>query len=260
METSQAIQSQGSAVPAGREPRSLSAGAGASWWGEGWRIFSVSPGLWIGILIVFLIINCVLLVIPIIGSLAYSLLMPVFLGGVMLGCHALARGEPLTFGHLFAGFQGGRFGSLIVLGLIALGLGIVYVIVLAIVGAITLGTSVLAAMASGGGDPAAMAAMAGKMGAGLGIFGLIALVFGILFAMAYWLAPALVAVQGVSPMSAIGMSFRGSMRNIGAFIVYVLCYIGLAILASIPFGLGWLVLGPMIVGSAYAGWRTMYGD
>jgi hypothetical protein len=34
--------------------------------------------------------------------------------------------------------------------------------------------------------------------------------------------------------------------------------IGLAIVASIPFLLGWIVLGPMLVGSCYAGWRTIF--
>jgi len=42
--------------------------------------------------------------------------------------------------------------------------------------------------------------------------------------------------------------------------VYGLVYIGLAILASIPFGLGWLVLGPMLVGSCYASWRQVFGS
>ena len=47
-------------------------------------------------------------------------------------------------------------------------------------------------------------------------------------------------------------------HNVGAFLLYGLIYIGLAIVASIPFGLGgWS--GPMIVGSCYAGWRTIFG-
>jgi hypothetical protein len=30
-------------------------------------------------------------------------------------------------------------------------------------------------------------------------------------------------------------------------------------LAATAVGLGWLVLGPMVVGSCYAGWRTIFG-
>jgi hypothetical protein len=34
--------------------------------------------------------------------------------------------------------------------------------------------------------------------------------------------------------------------------------LALGFLASIPFGLGWLVLGPVILGSVYAAYRDIY--
>ena len=91
------------------------------------------------------------------------------------------------------------------------------------------------------------------------IVALIALVVAVLVAMAYWFAPALVVLNGEQPMAALQKSFAASSRNIGAFLLYGLIYIGLAIVASIPMGSGWLVLGPMVVGSCYAGWRTIFG-
>ena len=97
--------------------------------------------------------------------------------------------------------------------------------------------------------------------AGLAVFivGLLALVVVVLVAMAYWFAPALVVLNGERPTVALQKSFAASLANIGAFLLYGLIYIGLAIVASIPMGLGWLVLGPMVVGSCYAGWRTIFG-
>jgi hypothetical protein len=45
-----------------------------------------------------------------------------------------------------------------------------------------------------------------------------------------------------------------------AFLVYgVLCLV-LALLASIPFGLGWLVFVPVLVASAYAGYNDIFGQ
>src|SRR5689334_6394772 len=41
----------------------------------------------------------------ILGPLVGGLLFPVLMGGLMLGCDALRRGEPLTVAHLFAGFN-----------------------------------------------------------------------------------------------------------------------------------------------------------
>jgi len=53
-------------------------------------------------------------------------------------------------------------------------------------------------------------------------------------------------------------SFEACLANLGPLLVYGLVYIGLAIIASIPLGLGWLVLGPMMAGSCYASWRRVF--
>jgi uncharacterized membrane protein len=62
----------------------------------------------------------------------------------------------------------------------------------------------------------------------------------------------------MEPGAALKASFEGCLANLGPFLVYSLVFIGLAILASIPLGLGWLVLGPMIAGSCYASWRRIF--
>lgn len=239
-------------------PRHLAAGEGAAWWGESWRIFCAAPAVWIGIFVIFVVVSIALVLVPLVGSLVHTLLTPVFVGGVMLGCNALARGEPLRIGHLFEGFQGGRLAPLCVLGLIWL--AILFVIAIVMVGIVflTLGAAGLAALIDFGSTTFDYAAMAS---AGLAIFvtALIALVLVLLVAMAYWFAPALVVLNGEQPIAALQKSFAASWRNVGAFLLYGLIYIGLAIVATIPMGLGWLVLGPMVVGSCYAGWRTIFG-
>jgi uncharacterized membrane protein len=97
------------------------------------------------------------------------------------------------------------------------------------------------------------------VGASLAVVGLIALIVLLLAAMAYWFAPALVVLNGETPLNALQKSFAASWHNVGASLLYGLVMIGLAIVASIPFLLGWIVLGPMLVGSCYAGWRTIFG-
>jgi uncharacterized membrane protein len=99
------------------------------------------------------------------------------------------------------------------------------------------------------------------MSAGTAIFvvAIFATLITLLIAMAYWFAPALVVLNGETPMDALSKSFTASWRNVGAFLLYGLVFIGLAIAASIPLALGWFVLGPMLVGSCYAGWRTIFG-
>jgi uncharacterized membrane protein len=253
------LPSTATTPPAGpaREPRRLAAGQGAEFWSEAWRIFTAAPLIWILILIIYVCISIVLVMIPVIGSVAHTILMPVFMGGLMLGCHALARGDPLTVGHLFEGFKNGRFGPLAVVGLILLALTIVLGLLVVAAAFVTIGMSGIGALMDYT-NPRAYAAMAG---AGVGVFFLllIALVGVALIWMAFWFAPALVAIDGREPVAAMKASFDASMANIMPFLIYSLIYIGLAIAASIPFGLGWLVLVPMIVGTCYASWRQVFG-
>lgn len=235
-------------------PRHLPPGAGVSFWSEAWRIFSAAPGVWIVILIVYALISVGLAIIPVVGRLAHLVLAPVFIGGIMLGCHALARGEPLSIAHLFEGFKNGRFTPLAILGLMLLAIAIVFGIVMFFGLLMSFGMSGLSALA-GDSDPIRIL---NAMGLGFIVLLLIALAGGLLIAMAFWFAPALVALSGDEPFAALQKSFSACWTNFVPFLVYGLIYIGLAIIATIPFGLGWLVLGPMIAGSCYAGWRQIF--
>lgn len=247
-------------------PRLLPAGEGAAWWGESWRIFCAAPLPWIGMFVVFVVISIALSFVPIIGQPIYVVLTPVFAGGVMIGCHALARGEPLTIGHLFEGFRKPRLQPLLMLGLLSL--AIMFAIAVFAAGTIflALGASSLGEIARvlnsadvANIDYMTLAQAVAAAGPTILLVCLIAISVALLVAMAYWFAPALVALNGEPPFSALSKSFAGSWRNVGAFLLYGLIYIGLALAATIPVGLGWLVLGPMLVGSCYAGWRTIFG-
>src|SRR5580765_7969595 len=85
-------------------PVVVPAGRGSAWWTEGWRLFVAAPGVWVAITVVFVILMLMIAFIPLLGTVATTLLTPVFAGGVLLGCRALDRGGQLTIGHLFASF------------------------------------------------------------------------------------------------------------------------------------------------------------
>ena len=243
--------------PGRRDPRSLAAGQGAAWWSEGWQVFMAAPGTWIGIVVVLLLIMMALTFVPFLGSLAQSALMPVFGGGIALGCHALAKGRTLTVGALFDGFSGGRFMPLFIIGLLYLAAMIVLaiVVVVAILG-VAGGAGLFSALS---GDPTTfMMGIYNSLGLTALIIVPIALIASVVIAMAYWFAPALVVLSGEEPIGALTKSFRACWQNIGAMTVYGLIFIGLAIVASIPLGLGWIVLGPVMAGSWYASWRETF--
>jgi len=53
-------------------------------------------------------------------------------------------------------------------------------------------------------------------------------------------------------------SFAGSFKNIVPFLLYAVVGLLLAIAAAIPLGLGFLVFGPVVWGSIYAGYQDIY--
>ena len=236
--------------------RAVEAGRGAAWWSEGWRLFLAAPAIWIGILVVYVLVVVGLSMVPFLGQIASGLLAPVLAAGVMVGCRELDRGQPLRIAHLFACFDD-RLVSLLVASAIYLGAWIVLWLLagLFVFGAAGVGFafSLLA------GDPSALVSSA-LSGLGLGalVAMLVVLLLSIPLMMAFWFVPALIALRGDEPVTAMTASFSGSLSNVLPLTVYSLVGLVLAIVASIPFGLGWLVLGPMLAGSVYASWRDIF--
>src|SRR6185503_3538506 len=179
------------------------------------------PGPWIALAVIGFLVFVGLALIPVIGSLATMVLAPVFVGGVLIGCREEDEGRTLLISHLFAGFRE-RLGTLV----------------------------------GGGADAAAVA------GAGLTILLALLVMFALMLPvfMAMWFAPALAVFHQQGPAEAMKSSFIACLRNIMPFLLYSVIVLLLAIAASIPLGLGWLVLGPTLAGSLYAGYRDLFFD
>ncbi|MGH6886476.1 MAG: BPSS1780 family membrane protein [Geminicoccales bacterium] len=236
---------QGKFVPGGR---GVAAGHGWSWIAQGWNLFKRQPGLWIGIAVTLFVILLVLALIPLLGPLANAVLWPVLSAGLLLGCRALAEGGNLAFGHLFAGFRD-RFGTLIAVGAISFGVSFVIGIIVAVV----MGVGMFTMFGGGPGPDATPEALLTMTLAMLVMFALL-----LPLMMALWFAPALVVFHERGPVEAMKESFVGCLKNIVPFLVYGLVGLVLAILASIPVGLGWLLLGPTLIGSLYASYRDIF--
>lgn len=272
-----------------REPRAVEAGRGAAWWGGGWSIFASNVFTWIGIVLIYYIISLVLGLIPIVGSVGQALLTPVFLGGIMLGCRSIERDGTLRVAHLFEGFQGAHFVPLMIIGAV----NIAFFVALALLGvAGAFGTFGFASLMTPGVDPfdVLQGSMRAMTGLGL-LMALVMLVIVAVFAMLNWFAPALVALHGLSGWEAMKRSLVACLRNWLPFLVYGLIALaviialgGLVLVASFGllasvfagadsgvaamiafmalFGVGLaaagLVVGPIVFGSTYAGYRDIF--
>jgi uncharacterized membrane protein len=239
-------------------PRGVPAGNGASWWSEAWRLFTPAMGVWVLTVVILFVISVVLTLIPVVGHLASQVLYPVFFGGLMLGCRAVDRGQPLTVAHLFAGFSE-RAGPLFILGLLYTAIAIAIALTVAGILLVFFGAAVFAQLLRMS-DPFAASAV---IGGALLVVIVGALLFALLFlplVMAVWFAPALVALRGLDPWEAMKQSFAGCLRNVLPFLIYGVIGTVLAVLASIPLALGWLVVGPLTIASVYTGYCDIYED
>ncbi len=275
------------------EPRVVDAGRGFGWWGDGFRIFRSSIGMWIGVFLVYLILTTLIGSVPFVGSIGHSLLTPVFIGGLMVGCRALERGEPLRMSHLFEGFQGAHFVPLMIIG--ALNLALVVGLML-VAGAGLFGSARLQDLGSLSDPMKALEAPLAAMGGGMGLVVMLLVVVAVAaFAMLNWFAPALVVLRGVPAFQAMKLSFAACLRNWLPFLVYslVVLIVGIALLLAVvgvAFVLGAgamiggdiasgvgafvgffiallvaglvfaLVVGPVAIGSVYAGFKDTLDD
>ena len=76
--------------------------------------------------------------------------------------------------------------------------------------------------------------------------------------MGLWFSYALVALNDFPVIQALKTSFSGCAKNIWAFLVYGVMIFLLAIAASIPLMLGWLILRPVLMASLYTGYRDVF--
>jgi uncharacterized membrane protein len=233
------------------QPRSVNAGRGIGWWTDAWALFTKNIGMWIAFSLMLLFIFIALAFLPLIGMLAVSLLTPVFIGGWMMAARKLQAGGALEIGDLFGGFKE-RLTPLIVLGAMLVGATLLIILVMGL-----LGFGAAMGMMSGRTHDGAGGMMAA---AGAGMLALlVGLVLGFVIAIAFWFAPALVVFNNVPPVDALKASVAASLKNIGPFLLYGLLYIVAAVVASIPFGLGWLMLVPVLLLTVYVSYVDVFG-
>jgi len=180
------------------------------------------------------------------------LAVPPFLASWMLAVRKVQGGGSLELADLFTAFRGDKLVPLIVQGALLLAA----VVVIALV-AMVFGLGAVFGVAAGGAHQSIGGVLA-AMGAGVLALAVM-LALGMLAAMALWFAPALVVFRGTAPVDAMRASFSASLRNIVPFVIYGVIYIVASILASIPFGLGWLVLAPLVTISVYSSYEDVFG-
>src|SRR5689334_20801924 len=235
--------------------RVCGAGEGWNWIAQGWRLFVRAPVMWIVTLFLLVIIAFALALVPFLGHIALQVLTPVFGGGLVLACAAIESTGNFELGEIFGGFRT-RFGSLAVVGvLFFVGQVVIFVVCLGIVGFGTI-VGIFGMLVSGDTEHATQALLA--TGASVLLASLVAAALYIPLLAAVWLAPALVVMHGLGPGRAMAASFSACLRNFLPYLVYSVIMLVLAIVAAIPFMLGYLAWIPLAITSTYASYRGIF--
>lgn len=223
------------------------ASRGAAWFGEAFKLFRAKPVAWIALCAGWIVITFGLLIIPLIGGVIANFLQPVFFASFAITALRQSAGEQVVMGDLFQGFRR-NLRSLVNLGAILLIAEIAIFAFMALLG-LPMG---------GPGDKSFtvneyVEALRGKEWVLMMGFALTVLVKG-----AVWFAPPLIALHGMTTTHAIRWSVYAALSNLGAMLVYGMVLFLVFLAGLIPWGLGLLVVIPLMAITTYIGYREVF--
>lgn len=233
------------------EPLRLPIRQGWEWIKQGYALFMKAPLLWIVLLFICLITAVAISSVPVVGQPLMSLLMPAIVVGLMAGCRALSQGEELELAHLFRGFKQ-HTSQLVTLGGISL---VSQYLILGLMMAVG-GTALVSVLMGNQPEPDPSVMMNALAGASFAV--LIGIVLFSLLMMAMQFAPMLVFFRNVPPLQAMKLSLRAFLYNALPMLLYGITFIFLAMLASLPMMLGWVVLLPLVFTTLYASYSDIF--
>ena len=249
------------------QARIVSTPQGARWLADGWRLFRVAPLGWLAMVFAYWLIVTLVSVLPLIGIVVASMLVPAFSVGFMAAARAAEKRGPVELALLFDGFRH-HLKSQIVLGAVYFGC-----IALLLAATMLADGGELARWMLAGRRPAEEVLQSEDFLAALALAA--ALYAPVL--MMFWFAPPLAAWHATTPVKALFFSFFACLMNWRAFLAYgavtlaVALLLPLALLSlllllslkvaamSLVFPL-LLVLLPTLFASFYASYRDIFGS
>ena len=229
------------------ESREVDPGACFDWLRQGWAMFLVNPGVWIGSTVLLLVMLMAISIVPLFGQIAAHLLVPLFGAGMFKLCRRLSDGEEPEIADLFAGFRHSA-GQLVMVGVFfAMGIfGIAFIAFLLVSGGV-LGGVVTGKVAGFG------VALGGVM-----LAGLMVMVLSVPIIMATWFAPALVFFHDMRPLDAMKASFAAGAKNFLPMAIFGVFLVVALFFAMLPVGMGLLLLLPVVSGAVFASYRDIF--
>ncbi|MDP2070102.1 BPSS1780 family membrane protein [Methylotenera sp.] len=228
------------------EIRQVPVGNAWAWIVSGFKLFKANPVMWIIILLIYLAIIIPISLVPVIGSVVSTLLAPVFAAGMMWGCRALTHQQDLEINHLFEGFKKNT-SQLIAIG----GIYMMSLLVIAVFVVLSLDKETMDLIVKG-------QELSPEQASVMMLPILIAMLFVMPILMAYWYAPLLSGLHNLSAVEAMKLSFVACLKNMVPFLLYGFIFMVLLIVAIIPFGLGLILVVPVMMTSLYTSYVDVF--
>lgn len=183
---------------------------GLAWIVDGYRLFAKSPLFLVALIFGYTFIMVASNIVPVLGPLVATVLIPTFSVGLMAACRALELDQAIEWKQLFAGFKS-NFPALLRLGFAYLGSTVAILAVSALVD----GGTLMKMMLLGTQPPGDMAEDGSLMWA----IELASILF-IPVMMGFWFAPMLAAWHRLPALKSLFFSYFACARNLRAFLVY----------------------------------------
>lgn len=232
---------------------------GLKWLLQGFVLLRRNFFIWVLFVVMLWALVFVAARLPFAGILL-ALFTPALIGGLMIGCRALEKGEKLEIAHFFAGFRTNRLNLVTLGGFYLIGNVVIAMTMYAIGGA---AIQQIVAGQTQNIDPEILMQAIGPA--------LMALLFGMALSipltMAMWFAPLLVVFRNEKPALALRNSFIACAKNMAAFFVYGLVVLVPLVLLMMPFDLanmernpGLWIVALLVLPSIYTSYRDLFQD
>lgn len=232
-------------------PRSVPARAGLEWVTGAFRLFVKSPLMLAAAAGVFMGAVLILQFIPYVGPGLSEIVTPLIAAGFMRAFRTIDEGEDPELPQFLAGFQTNAL-PLAMVGAIYLG---ILLLILFVMKQLGVDYEALLDSLQQGARPEDLA---GQLEGKLPLL-LLGTALVIPAVAATWYAPALIVFGNAQPLLAMGLSLKACVRNWAALLVNGLALFPVLLIALIPL-FGMLVVVPIMLGSAYLGYQSMFAS
>lgn len=217
------------------------------WLVDAWYIFKSKPSSWLGMMLLFGIFNVICMNIPF-GQYIIALLAPCFIGGIYLALNKHNQGESISFKDIFLTFKDQ---VLLKQCLIIGAIGVAVIVVNSLIYKMP-GSSYM--MSSYSGTSASTSSNVRHFSLGDFLTGFVT----ICWSMAVLFGVPLVVIKKMQAIAALKLSIIAILANLPPMVVFYVTVFVLGFIAIIPFGLGLIVLIPVIFCALYCAFNTLF--